>query len=301
MRLKRAVGRRTEPIVGSIATWMLRSIRHLDPDRISDLAGGFMRAVGPLLPEHRIARANLAAAYPEKSAAQIGTILGGAWENLGRLAAEFPHLDRLWDFQPDSSVARRIEFVPGSIERLLQLRDDGKPALLFSAHLANWELLARVSELCAFESMILYRRARMAKLDSAIREMRSLKVARLIPAAVHAPLKIAHALKHGVHVSMLVDQYDTHGVDVTFFGRPTKASPLIARLARLVDCPIHGIRIIRLPGHRFQVELTDAVAPIRQVDGKIDVAGTMQAITSVIESWVRDHPEQWLWQHRRWR
>ena len=43
--------------------------------------------------------------------------------------------------------------------------------------------------------------------------------------------------------------------------------------------------------HRFVVH----------AEGKIDVAGTMQAITSVIEGWVREHPEQWLWVHRRWR
>ncbi|MGB8755261.1 MAG: lipid A biosynthesis lauroyl acyltransferase, partial [Pseudolabrys sp.] len=30
-------------------------------------------------------------------------------------------------------------------------------------------------------------------------------------------------------------------------------------------------------------------------------AGTMQIITSVIEGWIREHPEQWLWMHRRWR
>jgi len=31
------------------------------------------------------------------------------------------------------------------------------------------------------------------------------------------------------------------------------------------------------------------------------VPGIMQAITTVIEGWVREHSEQWLWLHRRWR
>jgi Kdo2-lipid IVA lauroyltransferase/acyltransferase len=43
------------------------------------------------------------------------------------------------------------------------------------------------------------------------------------------------------------------------------------------------------------------VPPVRDAEGRIDVAGTMQAVTSVVESWVREHPEQWLWLHRRWR
>ena len=83
-----------------------------------------------------------------------------------------------------------------------------------------------------------------------------------------------------MHVGMLADQYYVRGVDVMFFGRRTKANPLIARLARQIDCPIHGVRVIRLPGRRFPGELTEAIEPVRDAQGKIDVAGTMQAITS---------------------
>jgi lauroyl/myristoyl acyltransferase len=77
----------------------------------------------------------------------------------------------------------------------------------------------------------------------------------LIPAGRDAPLKLAEALQKGQHVAMLVDQYLTNGVEVTFFGRKTKANPMMARLLRQVECPIHGVRIIRLPGHRFRAEL----------------------------------------------
>jgi KDO2-lipid IV(A) lauroyltransferase len=109
-------------------------------------------------------------------------------------------------------------------------------------------------------------------------------------------------LEAGGHVAMLVDQHYVNGVDVTFFGRTCKANPFIARLARHIDCPIHGTRVVRLPDkRRFRVDLTEAIEPRRDVDGKVDIAGTMQAVTSVVEDWVREHPEQWLWVHRRWR
>jgi KDO2-lipid IV(A) lauroyltransferase len=88
---------------------------------------------------------------------------------------------------------------------------------------------------------------------------------------------------------------------VNFFGRPCKANPMIARLARHFDCPIHGTRVIRLPGNRFRVELSEALVPARDAAGKIDVAATMQLLTTMVEGWVREHPEQWLWLHRRWR
>jgi len=63
----------------------------------------------------------------------------------------------------------------------------------------------------------------------------------------------------------------------------------------------HGVRIIRLPGHRFRAELSEEVRPVRDAAGQIDIQGTMQAVTSVIKGWIREYPDQWLWLHRRWR
>jgi len=114
-------------------------------------------------------------------------------------------------------------------------------------------------------------------------------------------MKAAEALQEGRHVGMLVDQYYGRGVPVTFFGRPTNANPLLARLARQVECPIHGVRVVRRPGHRFFVELTPEVPPVRDAQGRIDVPGTMQAVTNVVEGWIREQPAAWLWLHNRWK
>jgi KDO2-lipid IV(A) lauroyltransferase len=123
----------------------------------------------------------------------------------------------------------------------------------------------------------------------------------LLPTTMDAPVKLADALDRGSHVAMLVDQWYGPGVPVTFFGRKTLANQTIARLARNIECPIHGIRAVRHLDGRLQVRVTEAIEPRRDADGKIDVEGTMQVITNVIEGWVREQPEQWLWLHRRWR
>ena len=123
----------------------------------------------------------------------------------------------------------------------------------------------------------------------------------LIATGFDAPLRIAQALEEGKTVGMLVDQYLTTGVPVTFFGRRTRANPTIVRIARRVECPIHGVCVRRLPGGRFEIVLTEAIAPARDDAGKLDVDATMQIIFDIIENWIRETPEQWLWQHRRWR
>ena len=301
-RLRRRAKRMGDAFIGALAIGLLKALRSADPDTTANFAGWFARNIGPLLPEHRVGRANLMAAFPEKTPAEIDAILRGVWDNLGRIGAEFAHLDRLWDFDSDRPERKgRIELAPEGIERFKRLLDDGKPALIFAAHLANWELPAICAATYKLDSAVLYRRPNIAGINEWLTKTRAVSMGELVPTGLEAPVKLAKALERGAHVGMLVDQHFSRGVDVIFFGRRTKANPLLARLARHFNCPIHGTRIIRLPGNRFRAELTEEIAPARDAQGEIDVAGTMQIVTSVIEGWVRELPEQWLWLHRRWR
>ncbi len=300
-RLRRGAKRICDVLIGAAAIGMIKALRLIDHDRMADFGGGLMRMIGPWLPENRIGRENLIAAFPEKSSAEIETILRGVWDNLGRMGAEFANLDRLGDFDPEHPEQGRIIGDPANIGRFMQLIGDDKPALIFAAHLGNWELPAISAATHKLDTAVLYRRPNIAAIDRWLHRTRTASMGELISTSLDAPLKIAEALQRGAHVGMLVDQYYVRGVPVTFFGRRTMANPLLARLAQHFDCPIHGARVIRLPGHRFRGELTEEIKPARGPDGKIDIAGTMQIITSVVEGWIREYPEQWLWLHRRWR
>ena len=149
---------------------------------MANFAGWLMRTIGPLLPENRIGRDNLTAAFPEKSAAEIETILRGVWDNLGRMGAEFAHLDRLWDFDPDhpdrtAASTRR----PGEYRALsCKLQNDGKPALIFAAHLANWELPAICAATYKLDSAVLYRRPNIAAIDRWLHETRAASMGEMI-------------------------------------------------------------------------------------------------------------------------
>jgi Kdo2-lipid IVA lauroyltransferase/acyltransferase len=288
--------------VGGLAIGTLRAVKTVGRRRAANFAGAFMRRLGPLLPEHRVGRDNLRVAFPQKSAAEIEHILAGVWDNLGRIAVEFAHLD---DFCVDGAGRQTpdlITYRPESAERYRRVLDGGKPILGFAAHLANWELPAVVAKVVLTHSAVLYRRPNIRPISDFIVKLRTPMMGTLIPSGLDAPVRLARLLQSGVHVGMLVDQHFSKGVAVTFFGRRCLANPLIAMLARQIESPIHGVRVVREPGgNGFWVEMTEAIEPARDATGRIDVAGTMQAITSVVEGWVREHPEQWLWLHRRWR
>jgi len=300
-RLRHATKPLGEAAVGALTVGLLRTTRYFDPQKTANAFGRIAGLIGPKLREQRIGRANLTAAFPEKTPQEIDAILAGVWDNLGRVGAEFAHIDRIWDFDEARFNQGRTLLSQRTHELFHELRLDGKPALIFASHLANWEMPALAAVAHGLDTAILYRRPNIASADRIIGEMRQAKMGTLIPAGRDAPLRLAEALQRGQHVAMLVDQYLTGGVEVTFFGRKTRANPMLARLLRQVECPVHGVRIIRLPDHRFRAELTEEIPPVRDESGRIDIQGTTQAITSVVEGWIREYPEQWLWLHRRWR
>ena len=287
---------------GASAVGLLGAMKRLRRKPTAKFAGLVMRKVGPLFKEHRLGRENLRAAFPEKSDVEIEQILAGVWDNLGRIAVEFAHLD---EFQVEGSALVTPDSVtlsPETTERYERIRKSGKPVIAFASHLGNWEIAALVAKSLGFNSAVLYRRPNISAIGDVVTRLRAPLMGDLVSTGLDAPLKLARLLQSGVHVGMLVDQHYTKGVEVTFFGRPCKANQLIALLARQTGCPIHGVRMVRLPdGNSFWGEITDEVELVRDADGRVDVTGTTQAINKVIEGWVREHPEQWLWLHRRWR
>ncbi|BBK40733.1 lipid A biosynthesis lauroyl acyltransferase [Allostella vacuolata] len=263
--------------------------------------GGLARTLGPRLRPSRTARANLALAFPEKSEAEREAILRGAWDNLGRTAVEYPYIGQLWDYDPERPTADgRIEVV--GREYFEALRDDGRPGIVFSAHLANWELLAVAAARHGLDIAVLYREPNNPAIARIIRRIRGQNMGRLIPTDLRGGLALVGVLKAGGHVGMLVDQHFSRGPLGTFFGHPVRTAPAAAKFARAFECPVHGARVMRLPGGRFRLEVTPPLAlPPPTGDGPADEAAATQMITAIVEGWVRERPQDWLWMHRRWR
>jgi KDO2-lipid IV(A) lauroyltransferase len=291
-----------DSIIGTVAAGVLAAVKRLDRKRTANFAGALLRRVGPLLPEHRIGRDNLRAAFPEKSADEIEKILAGVWDNLGRVAVEFAHLDEFCMAGVGPQTADVMTYRPEMEARFNEITHSDRAMLGFAAHLANWELPAVGTKAVGARAAILYRRPNIAPVSDLIVKLREPLMGELIPAGLSAPLQLSRLARSGVHVGMLVDQHYTKGVEVIFFGRRCMANPLIALLARQTGCAIRGMRAIRKPdGNSFSLEISDVIEPVRDAEGEVDIAGTMQRITSIVEGWVREHPEQWLWLHRRWR
>ena len=122
----------------------------------------------------------------------------------------------------------------------------------------------------------------------------------LIASGQGSSVQLMQALEAGEHVGLLVDQKFKRGIQIPFLGKDAPTNTLLAKLARRDDCPVHGARSVRLPNGRFRLEITNELELPRDENGDVDIRGTTELITGIIEGWVREYPDQWLWMHRRW-
>ena len=112
--------------------------------------------------------------------------------------------------------------------------------------------------------------------------------------------QLIKALRRGEHLGMLVDQKLNEGIPVPFFGRDAMTAPALAQLARRFACPVAPVRVERLEGAHFRLTVYPPLTLAESGDREADTAAAMGQVNAIIEGWIRDRPEQWLWLHRRW-
>jgi len=99
---------------------------------------------------------------------------------------------------------------------------------------------------------------------------------------------------------MLADQKMNDGTPVPFFGRPAMTAPALAALALRFDCDVLPARVERLAGTHFRLTVFPALPLPRTGDSHADAAALMAQVNAILETWIRDRPEQWFWVHQRW-
>lgn len=275
--------------LGARAVWALFAALPLDT--ASNLGGLLGRSIGPLLGGvNRVARHNLRAAFPEKTDAEITTIIRAMWDNIGRVAGEFSHLDRI--------ARERVEVIGG--EYIDLLRDDGQAGIFISGHMGNWEINGATAAARGLPLHLIYRAANNPWVEDLYRKARVGICHALIQKGPEGARQALKVLKDGGHLGMLVDQKMNDGVPIPFFGRDAMTAPAQAAFALKFKCPLVPARVERLNGAHFRVTVLPPMEMPQSGDGHEDQRILLTRINALFETWIRERPEQWLWVHRRW-
>ncbi|MCE2926934.1 MAG: lipid A biosynthesis lauroyl acyltransferase [Rickettsiales bacterium] len=263
------------------------AFRTMSLDLASFTGGTIARSIGPFLSAHQTAKKNLRLAYPKLSRDEEFKLLSAMWDNLGRTAAELAHLP--------GGLFSRVE-----MSGLEHIPKDGKPALFFSAHLANWELNAPMAFRHGVNLAVIYRHANNPYVDEMIRSLRSSQCNDQFAKGPKGGAGLMRALRAKQSIAMLIDQKMNDGIALPFFGHNAMTATAIAELALRFDLPIIPAHVVRTKGAHFKGIVSAPLNFEKTGDKEKDVRTIMLAINRMVEGWIREHPEQWFWVHKRW-
>lgn len=243
----------------------------------------------------RIARRNLAAAFPQRSDAERRLIARHTFEHFGLLLVELLKFSTL---SPAAMLAR-VEFDGDDRVRAAYAR--GKGVLFVTGHFGFWELHALVHGL-HFEGIgVLARSLDNPRLNALLEHIRQ-RTGNTVIYRQGTIRRVMRMLQGGHGVAVLIDQH-IHGPDaiyVDFFERPAATTAAVAALALRSGALVIPVFALPLGGGRYRMIYEHAVEP-PAADSADPIREFTQRCTDVLEMYVRRYPDLWLWMHRRWR
>ena len=219
-------------------------------------------------------------------------ILSGMWDNLGRVLGEYPHNRTLW------ASPGRIEYV--GTDHLVPRDFADRPVVFFSGHFGNWEVAAPCAHAGGWPLSLVYRAPNNRFADRMLRQVRRPFTVAQLPKGPEGARQTLRAMRQKGALAILVDQKTNDGIAAPFFGRPAMTTPALAQFHLRMGAVLLPSRIVRTGGAWFRMEVEPPLTIEPTGDAAADQAALTAEMNAIIERWVREHPEQWLWIHRRW-
>lgn len=242
-------------------------------------AGRVKDAYGPSLPD-----------------AEVSRIVRAMYRHFGVMMAEFVRIPTL----TAANLDRFIDWngVDREVEGILA---EGKGVIMVTGHIGNWEMAGASFALKGYSVGAVARPLDNAFLDRSVREIRE-SSGQQIWDKIGALRRAARVLKEGRAFGILVDQdAGKQGVFVPFFGIEASSIPTPADLALSRGCPIVTIAMQRLAPMRFIFRHGRVLRPDPSADRDLERMRLLRGINEDLEGIIRQAPEQWIWNHRRWK
>jgi KDO2-lipid IV(A) lauroyltransferase len=263
-------------------------------DTASAMGGWLGRTIGPRLGITRRARRRIARAMPDLSAVEVERIVTAMWDNLGRVAFEYAHIDTFRRVDQH----HRIEIV--GMEALKAHAAAGKGGLLLSGHFGNFELLPVVMNREGFRGGEVYRPANNPYVNEWMLDMRAREGSVQIPKGRKGTRDLLTILRDHGFVAMLYDQKMNEGIEVSLFGIPSMTTPAPAGLAIRLGAAMFPACIERLEGAHFRVTIYPRIEADLTADPASETVRLTQTLNDFLEARIREKPENWFWLHNRW-
>lgn len=244
----------------------------------------------------RVAYANLKAAFPDQfSSKERKKIVEKHFIHLAQNIVEifrFPKLNQTY-LERYVQVEHRDRY-----EHHVQ---GGQGTVLITPHFGNWELTQILSGLVGKPMYVLAREQKHSRLNDYLNDLRASHGSVTIQKG-GGVRELIRELKKGGFVGVLGDlSGGRSGIVVKFFGRKTTAPPGIFEIASRTNATILPCFMVRLGGPRHRVFIEEPFECLKTSKGEFDLQATIQNYYGLLEKWISDYPDQWLWIYKRWK
>jgi Kdo2-lipid IVA lauroyltransferase/acyltransferase len=246
-------------------------------------------------PHRKLTIENLAAAFPNRSPAELRAIARGVFGHFGSLLTEVLRFSGLSREQMLAS----LEF--DGEERVAAAYAHGKGVIFITGHFGYWELQAIGYALRHPPVSVVVRALDNPKLNRLLEDIRTVTGNRVIHRR-GGVRKILRALGENQGVALLIDQHinTADAVMVDFFDRPASTTSAVAALALRTGARVLPVFMVPTKNGRYRMIFEHPVEPPAP-DSPDALREFTQRCTDVLEMYVRRYPHLWLWMHRRWR
>jgi len=263
----------------------------------SYLGGIIGRVIGPLFRSKNIIKQNIKNGLGEVDKNRETEIINGMWSNIGRTFAEYVFLK---DFKYNKTNFDHIKI--NGTNYLNEIKNNNEPAIFYSGHFANFELMAMELDKFGIKCAAIYRPLNNFFLNPLMEYLRMKYICpNQIPKGRMGMREIISKVKDGYSIALMVDQRVSEGPRTLFFNKPAHTTTIPAQLALKYNCKLAPISLERKEGPNFEMTIHEPYKIEKTGNDEEDTKNITLKINQIIEKMIIKNPKQWIWSHNRWK
>ena len=263
----------------------------------SNLGSILGKLVGPLFRSKNIIKQNIKIGLGNLGEENETEIINGMWSNIGRTFAEYVFLK---DFKFNKTNFDHIKI--NGTNYLNEVKNNNEPAIFYSGHFANFELMAMELDKFGIKCAAIYRPLNNFFLNPLMEYLRIKYICpNQIPKGRMGMREIISKIKDGYSIALMVDQRVSEGPRTLFFNKPAHTTTIPAQLALKYNCKLVPISLERKEGANFEMTIHEPYKIEKTGNDEEDTKNITLKINQILEKMIVENPTQWIWSHNRWK
>ena len=263
----------------------------------SSLGSILGKLIGPSFRSKKIIKENIKTGLGEIDKQKESEIINDMWSNIGRTFAEYVFLK---DFKFNRTNFDHMKI--NGTNHLDEIKKNNEPVIFYSAHFANFELMAMELDKFGIKCAAIYRPLNNFFLNPLMEYLRMKYICpNQIPKGRKGMREIIGKVKDGYSIALMVDQRVSEGPRTFFFNKPAHTTTIPAQLALKYDCKLVPISLERKGGPNFEMTIHEPYKTEKTGSDEEDTKNITLKINQIIEKMIIKNPTQWIWSHNRWK